>query len=75
MMSPQGVNGGMVMPELVRKRDEKYKVSTDNLRMSRADVTVPETVLLSNADYWMQSEKGFAVDVEETDMKRIAPFP
>ncbi|XP_027163399.1 oil body-associated protein 2A-like isoform X1 [Coffea eugenioides] len=75
MMSPQGVNRGMVMPELVRKRDEKYKVSTDNLRMSRADVTVPETVLLSNADYWMQSEKGFAVDVEQTDMKRIAPFP
>lgn len=75
MMSPQGVNMGTVMPELVRNRDEKYQVSTDDLRMSRVDVMVPESVLFSNADYWMQSGKGFAVDVQLTQMKKMAPFP
>ncbi|CAI9087861.1 OLC1v1022045C1 [Oldenlandia corymbosa var. corymbosa] len=71
MMSPQVVNMGKVMPELVTKRDEKYKISSEELILSRADLadgTAPETVVVSNADYWMQSGKGFAIDVDFTDM-------
>lgn len=77
MMSPQGVNMGTIKPELVQKRDEKYNTSTENLKMSRIDIPVPEkTVQNPNyADYWMHSYKGFAIDVQQTEMKKIAPFP
>lgn len=68
---------GTIMPELVRKRDENYKTSTDDLRVSRVDIPVPETVLRSDnrADYWMHSGKGFAIDVEVTEMTKMTPFP
>nr|KAJ0198170.1 hypothetical protein LSAT_V11C700352990 [Lactuca sativa] len=38
MMSPQVVNMGVVQPELVLVRDNKYKIKTDELRKSRADI-------------------------------------
>ncbi|KAJ3703985.1 hypothetical protein LUZ61_007690 [Rhynchospora tenuis] len=73
MFSPQPVNLGRVRPDLVQRRDEKYKISTEELRGSRVDIQEPE--VHPNADYWVKHNKGFAVDVKPADMKRIAPFP
>ncbi|CAK9182516.1 unnamed protein product [Ilex paraguariensis] len=67
MMSPQGVNVGAVKPELVQKRDEKYKIPTDDLRMSRISIEVPE-LIHPNADYWKETGKGFAIDIERTEI-------
>lgn len=72
MISPRGVNVGMV--DLVKKRDDKYKISSEELKISRIDIAIPE-MTNSSADYWMQTGKGFAIDVEKTDMELRAPFP
>ncbi|KAJ4980584.1 hypothetical protein NE237_031421 [Protea cynaroides] len=74
MMSPQGVNLGMVKEELLQKRNKKYKVSSEDLIKSRVDIEEPE-LINKNADYWKNAGKGFAIDIEESDMKRNAPFP
>ncbi|KAJ8458622.1 hypothetical protein OPV22_031548 [Ensete ventricosum] len=74
MMSPQGVNLGMVHPDLVKKRDDKYRFSSEELKESRLGVEVPESTN-PNADYWMKHGTGFAIDVVETVMKLRAPFP
>ncbi|KAK3206690.1 hypothetical protein Dsin_020736 [Dipteronia sinensis] len=74
MMSPQGVNLGMVRPELVQKRDGKYNISTDSVKQGRLEFNEPEWIN-SQADYWKQHCKGFAIDIEQTEMKKIAPFP
>ncbi|KAM0938340.1 putative Oil body-associated protein [Dioscorea sansibarensis] len=74
MMSPQGVNAGAVRPDLLKSRDGKYKMCTEELRESRLEIEEPEW-LNPNADYWKQHGKGFALDVMETDMKRMTPFP
>ncbi|GFQ03189.1 hypothetical protein PHJA_002462700 [Phtheirospermum japonicum] len=76
MVSPQGVNLGMVKPELIQKRDEKYEISSDELTRKRIDIAVPETTVNPNyADYWMKAGKGFAIDVHQTEMMSTAPFP
>ncbi|CAI9760140.1 unnamed protein product [Fraxinus pennsylvanica] len=72
MMSPQGVNVGMV--DLVKKMDDNYRISSEELKISRMDIAIPE-MTNSYADYWMQTGKGFAVDVEKTYMVLRAPFP
>ncbi|KAK2642626.1 hypothetical protein Ddye_024389, partial [Dipteronia dyeriana] len=74
MMSPQGVNLGMVRPELVQKRDGKYNISTDSMRQGRLEFSEPEWIN-PQADYWKRHGKGFAIDIEQTEMKKIAPFP
>ncbi|KAL6333182.1 hypothetical protein AAG906_028365 [Vitis piasezkii] len=75
MMSPQAVNLGIVRPDLVQKRDDKYKITTDSLKQSRLEIPEPEWIN-PNADYWKQSfGKGFALDIEPTEMKLRAPFP
>ncbi|KAK8629305.1 hypothetical protein V6N13_078150 [Hibiscus sabdariffa] len=74
MMSPQGVNLGKVDPELVKKRDDKYKISTEELKESRVEIEEPEWIN-PQADYWKQHGKGFAIDIEKTEMKLRAPFP
>ncbi|KAF8030996.1 hypothetical protein BT93_D0245 [Corymbia citriodora subsp. variegata] len=74
MMSPQGVNLGMVRPDLVQKRDDKYNISTDALRASRLEINGPEWIN-PQADYWKQHGKGFAIDIKQTEMKKITPFP
>ncbi|KAI3410578.1 uncharacterized protein J3R85_018715 [Psidium guajava] len=74
MMSPQGVNLGRVRPDLVQRRDDKYNISTDALRASRLEIEEPEWIN-PQADYWKQHGKGFAIDVNPTEMKKIAPFP
>lgn len=75
MMSPQELKLGMVELDLVQKRDVKYKMSTDELKKSRVDLVVPESIN-PMADHWKNSGKGFAIDIEETEMKLTAPnFP
>ncbi|KAJ0017564.1 hypothetical protein Pint_10169 [Pistacia integerrima] len=74
MMSPQGVNLGMVDPELVQKRDNKYNISTEAMKSSRVEIEEPEWIN-PQADYWKQHGKGFAIDIERTQMKTRAPFP
>ncbi|XP_010916343.1 oil body-associated protein 2B [Elaeis guineensis] len=74
MMSPQGVSLGSVRPDLVKSRDDRYKISSEELKESRLEMEEPEWIH-PNADYWKQNGKGFAVDVVETEMKRRAPFP
>ncbi|RWR89176.1 oil body-associated protein 2B [Cinnamomum micranthum f. kanehirae] len=75
MMSPQGVNRGMVRPELVKKRDDRYKISSEELKASRAQIEEPQCINPS-ADYWKQSAKGFAIDLKQAEMKNVrAPFP
>ncbi|RZC65202.1 hypothetical protein C5167_008892 [Papaver somniferum] len=42
---------------------------------SRAGIEVPEKIN-TNADYWKNAGKGFAIDIEQTpEMKLITPFP
>nr|GMD08303.1 oil body-associated protein 2C [Ipomoea batatas] len=69
MMSPQAVNPGIVKPELVEKRDNKYNISTNSLKESRVEIAEPEWIN-PQADYWKQHAKGFIVDVEQTEMKK-----
>lgn len=73
MMSPQAVNLGMVRPDLVQRRDDKYNISTDALRESRVEIEEPEWIN-PQADYWKQHGKGFTVDVNPVEMKRHAAF-
>ncbi|KAJ9153251.1 hypothetical protein P3X46_026712 [Hevea brasiliensis] len=56
MMSPQGVNMGMVSPALVEKRGAKFNLLTDAIKQLRAD-------------YWKQHGKCFAIDIEKTKIK------
>lgn len=77
MMSPQAdrMGMGMVKQELVQKRDDKYNISSDDLKQSRVEIPEPEW-LNPNADYWKESSgKGFSIDIEATEMKLRAPFP
>ncbi|KAL6845157.1 hypothetical protein ACP4OV_024652 [Aristida adscensionis] len=76
MVSPQGDPAGAVRPDLVRRRDDRYGFSTEELRAARADVDAPaEEEHPGHADYWLRSRKGLAVDVVPHEMKRHAPFP
>lgn len=74
MMSPQGVSMGTVKRSLVAKRDNKYNISTDAMKRTRVEIAEPEWIN-PQADYWKQHGKGFSVDVEPTEMKKLVPFP
>ncbi|KAH6826189.1 histone acetyltransferase [Perilla frutescens var. hirtella] len=74
MMSPQGVNMGSVKPDLIAKRDTKYNISSEAMGKSRIELAEPEWIN-PQADYWKQHGKGFFVDVEPTEMKKMVPFP
>lgn len=76
MVSPQAVEPGRVRAELVRSRDERFKVdsSARGLKGARVEMEEPEWIN-PNADYWRMHGKGFAVDVMASEMKRNAPFP
>ncbi|GFS42390.1 histone acetyltransferase [Actinidia rufa] len=74
MFSPQP---GMVRPDLVEKRDNKYNISTHALKTSRVEIPEPEWIN-PWADYWKQhleAGKGFAVEVQPAEMKKRVPFP
>lgn len=75
MMSPQEVKLGIIDPKLVQKRDEKYKMSTDDLKISRVDLIVEPESINRMADYWKHAGKGFAIDIEDTEMKKFTLFP
>ncbi|XP_057797650.1 oil body-associated protein 2C [Salvia miltiorrhiza] len=70
MMSPQG----LVKADLVAGRDAKYNISSDAMKRSRIEVAEAEWIN-PQADYWKQHGKGFLIDVEQTEMNKIAPFP
>jgi len=74
MMSPQDVNMGKVKPGLLKKRDDKYGISTESLKASR-DGIMGLDKKNPMADYWVHHGKGLAVDIIETEMKKFAPFP
>lgn len=74
MMSPQEMKLGIVRPDLVQQRDDKYNISTESLKGSRVEMDVPQYIN-PQADYWKHHGKGFAVDVMPTDMIRHVPFP
>ncbi|XP_055805288.1 oil body-associated protein 2C-like [Solanum dulcamara] len=74
MMSPQAVNLGMVKPELIQKRDNKYNMSTDAIKRTRLEIPEPEWIN-PEADYWKQHGKCFEIHIEDVEMKKIAPFP
>ncbi|KAL0321323.1 UNVERIFIED_CONTAM: Oil body-associated protein 2A [Sesamum radiatum] len=74
MMSPQPVNLGMVNPDLIVKRDDKYNISSEALKNGRIEIPEPEWIN-PHADYWKQHGVGFFIDVEATEMKKIVPFP
>ncbi|XP_022852029.1 oil body-associated protein 2C-like isoform X2 [Olea europaea var. sylvestris] len=75
MMSPQGTGIGVVNPVLVQNRDDKYNISSDALKTARVEIAEPEW-LNPQADYWKQhNDKGFAVEMETTEMKKRASFP
>ncbi|GJZ35809.1 oil body-associated protein 2A-like protein [Tanacetum coccineum] len=74
MLSPQDEVQCRVNPELVKKRDDKYNISTDAIRGSRTDIMGPQR-LHPMADYWREHKKCHAIDVESTEMKKITAFP
>lgn len=74
MVSPQAVSPGLVRPDLVHERDDKYNISTESIKKSRVEIPEPE-MINPLADYWKQHGKGFVIDFEETEMKKRAPFP
>ncbi|XP_022033299.2 oil body-associated protein 2A [Helianthus annuus] len=71
MMSPQMVNMSVIKPELVRERDRKFKISTDEARKSRVNFPVSKPGNARVADYWMHTGKSFAVDIEQVEMKDL----
>ncbi|XP_076923016.1 oil body-associated protein 2A-like [Bidens hawaiensis] len=73
MMSPQIVNMGVIKPELVHVRDNKFKISTEELKKSRANIPVSNPGNARVADYWMHIGKGFAIDIEQSEMKMKEP--
>ncbi|KAJ1414177.1 Oil body-associated protein-like [Sesbania bispinosa] len=74
MMSPQAVRPGVVREELVRDRDAKFNISSQSLKTSRLEIPEPE-MINPMADYWKQHGKGFAIDIDQTEIKLRAPFP
>ncbi|XP_024992977.1 oil body-associated protein 2A-like [Cynara cardunculus var. scolymus] len=74
MMSPQSMDLGVVKSELVKKRDDKYNISTDAIRGSRSGITGPER-LNTMADYWRDHKKCLAIEVKSAEMKKMTIFP
>ncbi|CAM8905850.1 unnamed protein product [Rhodiola kirilowii] len=75
MMSPQDTELGQVKRDLIQRRDDKYNMSRDALKQYWSEIQGQEKGVKRNADYWTKTGKGFAHEVEETEMKTIVPFP
>ncbi|CAF0791789.1 unnamed protein product [Didymodactylos carnosus] len=58
---------GQVNPSLVKQRDEHYKISSEQKRINRTDIPLPEKDVMS--DYWMKSNKAIQLDIKESKMK------
>ncbi|KAM3239373.1 hypothetical protein P3L10_014407 [Capsicum annuum] len=74
MMSPQPVDLSIIKIGAVKKRDDKYDISIDAIKVAWADLPEP-THLNPLANYWVKNHKGFAINIEDVEMKKIAPFP
>ena len=72
MVSPQGVPRGHVRPDLVKNRDSKCRLSSDELKESRMEIEEPDW-MDPCADFWKQHDKGLVLDVVKMDMKQEAP--
>ncbi|KAJ7570268.1 hypothetical protein O6H91_01G112500 [Diphasiastrum complanatum] len=72
MMSPQPECE--VHPDLVKKRDEKYNISTREKSQSHADVG-DNFDPHPSADRWKQSKQGFVVELKEVDVVLPGPSP
>jgi len=58
---------GQVNENLLKKRDEKYKISAENKRQQRADIPALEKDPMS--DHWMKSGKGIQFEIKESKMR------
>ncbi|PWA38443.1 hypothetical protein CTI12_AA578550 [Artemisia annua] len=74
MMSPQAEGEGVVKSELVKKRNDNYNISKDDMIKSRIEIPEPEWIN-PTADYWRQHNKCFEIAVESTEMKKLTEFP
>lgn len=74
MMSPQKENLGQIKEELVKARDEKYRISKEEKAQSRLEIEGPERIH-PLADQWRKTGKGWAVDAKEVDMILNAGSP
>ncbi|URE32257.1 hypothetical protein MUK42_18336 [Musa troglodytarum] len=63
VMQRQELKGLAKTYELVRNRDDKYKVSSEGIKESRKDMAEPLRVN-PNADYWRLHGKGFIFSLE-----------
>ncbi|KAM7268774.1 hypothetical protein ACFE04_010940 [Oxalis oulophora] len=75
MMSPQAASLSIIKPELVKKRDDKYNISTEALKAARREAINEPERINPQADYWKQHGICFAIDIEKTELKKRAPFP
>ncbi|CAF1430048.1 unnamed protein product [Adineta ricciae] len=60
---------GQLNPELVRQRDEYYKISAEEKKRSRADIQTP--AVNKDADAWSKSGKAVQVTITESKMKLV----
>lgn len=74
MMSPQAENLGQIKEDLVKKRDDKYKIPTQEEAKNRVDIEGPETID-PMADHWKKTGKGWVVEAKEVDMILNAGAP
>ena len=58
---------GQLNAELVRQRDEYYKISSEEKKRSRADIETPK--VNKDADAWSKSGKAVLVTTTESKMK------
>ncbi|XP_078431768.1 oil body-associated protein 2B-like [Wolffia australiana] len=74
MVSPQAVPHLTVKPDRVKKRDDAYRIASDELKQARVEMEEAKWIDPSS-DHWVHRGKGLALDVVEVDMNRGAPFP
>lgn len=74
MMSPQPESWGQINEELVKKRDAKYKICTEDKVKSRREIEGPER-MHPLADNWKNSGNGWVVEAKEVDMILKAGAP
>uniref|UniRef100_A0A7N0U2P4 Uncharacterized protein n=1 Tax=Kalanchoe fedtschenkoi TaxID=63787 RepID=A0A7N0U2P4_KALFE len=75
MMSLQDHELGQVQRNLIENRDNKYNLSRDALTQTRNEIQGPQGGVNRNADYWTKTGKGFVLEVEQAEIKAVAPFP
>jgi hypothetical protein len=67
-MSPQQADPGRIPDEMVKKRDAKYDISTENRAVKREGSIEGPKAFDALSDRWMTTGKGWAVDLKEVPM-------